>query len=303
MRNNISVTALILTYNEELHISRCINSIYGIVEKVVVIDSFSTDATVDIAKELGAHVIQNPWKNHATQFNWGLDNADIDTEWILRLDADEYLENKSELVAKLEHVTQDISGIYLNRKYYFLGNWVKYGGMYPISHLRIWRYGDGRVENRWMDERTILTSGRAIHIDVNIIDDNFNTLSWWIDKHNGYATREMLDSLNIKYQFMPNVNNLDHEAGKQAYLKRFMKEKVYSRFPLFIRPFLYFFYRYIIKLGFLDGKTGFIFHFLQAFWYRMLVDFKIYEAKCKLKSENDPKNVKKILREHTLLDI
>lgn len=301
--SQLDITAVILTYNESIHIERCINSVSKIVSDVVIVDSFSTDNTVEIAASLGARVFQNAWINHSHQFNWGLENTNICTEWVFRLDADEYLESGEIELNELSKLEPDVTGIYIDRKYYFLGKWIKFGGMYPISHLRIWRHAYGRVENRWMDERTVLMKGSSIHMPVNIVDDNGNSLSWWIDKHNNYATREMIDSMNLKYNFMPVDTSINKSGGKQAIFKRVMKERFYAKIPLFIRPFLYFLYRYFLRLGILDGSKGFVFHFMQSFWYRMLVDCKIYEAKIWLKGATEPDLIKKILIEKTKLDI
>ena len=297
------ITAIILTFNEEKHISRCIESIRDVVTDVVVVDSYSSDNTVKIAGELGAKVLQNPWKNYATQFQWGLENAEIKSSWVMRIDADEYIEAGNSQLEKLSQLSDSITGVYIDRKYFFMNKWMRFGAMHPISHLRIWRSGMGRIEDRWMDEHIVLKEGAAIHLDIKIVDDNRNNLSWWISKHNSYATREVIDNLNLKYNFLDVDHAIQKSGGKQAIYKRFMKENLYTRLPLFVRPFIYFFYRYFIRLGFLDGVKGFIFHFLQAFWYRMLVDFKQYEAQGWLCGETRPEEVKRILIKHTGLDI
>lgn len=303
MANFNDITVIILTYNEELHIERCIKSIRNVASDVVVIDSYSTDSTTEIASKLGARVFCNVWKNHSTQFNWGLDNADIKTNWIFRIDADEVLEGDGQELLQLDNLDEDITGINIQRKYYFMGKWIKHGAMYPSSHLRIWRHPFGRVEDRWMDERTILYKGRTINLDLKIIDDNLNPLDWWIDKHNRYATREMVDTLNLKYKFIEKQSSTKNLSGKEIVFKRIAKEKIYSSLPLFIRPLPLFLYRYIIRLGFVDGAQGFLFHFLQTFWYRMLVDAKIFEAKSWLGAEESPERIKQILKSKTQLDL
>lgn len=299
----LDITALILTYNEEKHIARCIDSVKEIVSDIVIVDSFSTDSTVELAADGGARVFQNAWRNYASQFQWGLDNANIDSKWVMRIDADEILETKKEHLAEIVSLPDDVKGIYVKRKYYFMGKWIKHGGMYPIYHLRIWQKSSGRIENRWMDEHIVLEKGETICLDVNIVDDNKNSLSWWVNKHNSYATREMIDNLNLKYKFMPIDDAIARSGEKQVFLKRVVKEKMYFKLPLFVRPFLYFIYRYVFRLGFLDGVKGFIFHILQGFWYRMLVDCKQYEALSWLNGETRPAEIKKILKERTSLDI
>ena len=301
--SRLNLTVIILTFNEEKHISRCINSIKDIVLDIVLIDSYSSDKTVEIAESLGARVFQNAWRNYATQFQWGLDNANIDSKWVMRLDADEYLEAEKEHLEEIATLPDDVKGIYVKRKYYFMGKWIKNGGMYPIYHLRIWQKSSGRIENRWMDEHIVLEKGETIRLDVNIVDDNKNSLSWWINKHNNYATREMIDNLNLKYNFMPIDDAISRSGERQVFLKRVVKEKMYSKLPLFVRPFIYFIYRYVFRLGFLDGVKGFMFHILQGFWYRMLVDCKQYEALSWLNGETRSTEIKRILKERTSLDI
>jgi len=291
MKNEISV--IILTYNEEKHIERCIKSLKPLVEEIFIVDSYSTDKTIKIAESLGAKVYQNKWENnHAKQFQWGLDNCHIKTKWIMKMDADEYIEPKLAdiILNKLNHIEDNITGIYLKRKVFVLGKWIRWGGFYPHILLRIWDYRYGRMEQRWMDEHIVLSQGDTLLIeDADIVDDNKNNFTWWTEKHNNYATREMIDLMNMKYHFMPIDDALKENNDPQAKFKRVIKEKMYSKLPFGVRPFLYFIYRYFLRLGFLDGFRGFVWHFMQGWWYRMLVDVKCYEFERKLKEYDDIK--------------
>ena len=277
------ITAIILTYNESRHIERCLRSVVSHVERVVVIDSNSTDNTRELAASLGADVLQNDWVNHATQLNWGLDNANIETPWVFRVDADEVF--TKELATVLSGVCasapERVAGFTVNRQIHFLGRWMRHGSIYPLRMLRLFRYGKGRCEQRWMDEH-IVVDGDVGHLNADIVDDNLNSLSWWTEKHNGYATREVIDLL-LNEGTDKRVTNV--AMSRQAKLKRWMKESVYGRLPLGIRPALYFFYRYVLRLGFLDGWQGMVFHVLQVFWYRFLVDAKLMEACSMMKRE------------------
>ena len=285
MKQDISV--VILTYNEELHIERCIKSLLPVVKEIFIIDSFSTDKTVEIAERLGAKVYQNPWINYALQFQWGLDNCPIETEWVMRMDSDEYIlpELQNEISDKIQNIQEDTSGIYIKRRVYFKDKWIKHGSYYPTWLLRIWRYKDGHIEQRWMDEHIKLTKGETIQFENDLVDDNLNDLTWWTTKHNNYATREAVDILNIIHEFINYDEVNSNFFGTQEERKRFLKKK-YANLPLFTRPFIYFLWRYFIKLGFLDGKQGLIWHFLQGFWYRFLVDAKIYEIEKKAEDSN-----------------
>lgn len=275
--NKISITAVIMTFNEEIHLERCLISLKNICDEIIVVDSYSSDSTNEIANNYGARFYQNKWINHATQFNWAIENIQINSDWVLRIDADEFLSDELiRYLTKLNNVNNEIKGITLNRLMYFMDKPLKYGGMYPIKHLRIFRNGFGKCEQRWMDERIILSSGDTFHINLDLIDHNKNNLSWWTAKHNSYATREAIDLLNYKYNFFDSFS-LENDLRNNGLLRRKLK-KIYSNLPLFIRPFLFFLVRYFIQLGFLDGKRGLIWTFLQCFWYRFLIDAKIYEA-------------------------
>ena len=295
-----SIAALILTYNEEKHITRCINSLKDVCEEIFVIDSFSKDKTVEISKILGAKVYQHPFENQARQFNWAIKNCPITSDWIWRVDADEYIEPAlaEKVVISLPHVSLDVNGIYVNKKIVFMGRSLLHGGWYPAQQLKIIRKGYGTSEDKWMDEHLIIFSGTTISIDGDQTDENLNDLSWWTQKHNNYSNREAVNMLLMEY----GMNNQGEEVasklfGTDAERKRWLKMK-YVRAPLFLRPFINFFIRYILKAGFLDGKQGFIWHFLQGFWYRFLVDAKIYEIKKQF--DFDDERIKQYLIENYL---
>jgi glycosyltransferase involved in cell wall biosynthesis len=281
--NDLSV--IILTFNEEKHIERCIKSLLPIAKNIFIIDSYSTDKTVQIAESLGANVYQNPFINHAIQFQWGLDNCPINTKWVMKMDSDEYIlpELGEEIQQKLETLDDEVSGIYIKRRVYFMDRWIKHGGYYPTWLLRIWKHSHGRMEQRWMDEHIKLISGKTVKFENDLVDENLNNLTWWTQKHNNYASREAIDILNIIYEFLKYDEVPAKFFGTQEQRKRWLKKR-YAKLPLFTRPFIYFVWRYLFKLGFLDGKQGLIWHFLQGFWYRFLVDAKIYEIEKKAKN-------------------
>lgn len=281
-----TIAAVILTYNEEQHIERCINSLKHIVDEIFIVDSFSTDKTIEIAENLGAITFQNPWKNYATQFNWGLENCNIKSDWVWRIDADEYIEENPSIKDSLSKLSSNISGVYIKRKIIFLEKALLYGGWFPVWHLKIWRNKKGFCENRWMDEHIKLTEGVTTKLNIVQVDENLNDLTWWTDKHNSYATREMIDLLDTKYQIFSNLTVTPKLFGTGEQRKRWLK-LAYLKLPLFFRPLIYFLYRYIFKLGFLDGKSGFVWHVLQGFWYRFLVDAKIYELQKQFKNDDE----------------
>ena len=283
----MKLVAIILTLNEEQHLPRCLVSLDDVVDGILVADSFSTDDTLSIAETHGARVVQHPFLNQSSQFNWALTQLDEDTDWVLRIDADEYLtpELAEEIKEKLTNIDPDIDGIYCGRCMKFQGKMIRFGGLFPIRVLRLFRYGRGECENRWMDEH-IKVSGTTANFMSNIIDDNLNSLTWWTAKHNNYASREAVDLLNLKYSFMPQDSVASLKTGNQVGVKRWLKESVYVRMPRGLRAFAYFFYRYFLRLGFLDGSMGTVFHVLQGFWYRYLVDAKVAEVERHMNQHN-----------------
>jgi glycosyltransferase involved in cell wall biosynthesis len=298
--NQGSISGVILTYNETLHIERAIRSLQQVCQRVIIVDSFSTDKTLELARNLGADVYQNAWENnHSKQMNWALQNTDIRTNWVLRLDADEILEDElvAEIRQKLSSVPEHINGIVFKRKNIFLGKWIRFGGYYPIKLIRLWRVGKGYSEQRLMDEHVVVENNATQEFSFDLVDKNLNDISWWTQKHINYAKREAADFFHNLYF----SQDLSAKITKDAAIKRWLKDKFYYKLPLGIRPFLYFFLRYVFRLGFLDGKSGFLFHFLQGYWYRLLVDINISEVRkiCK----NDPEHTRKHILEQWSLDI
>lgn len=284
------ISVIILTFNEARHIARAIESVRTIATEIFVIDSFSTDDTVEIARRANAIVVQHPFVNHSAQCRWAIETLPISTDWLMRLDADEVVEPDlaAEIAARLPRLEADVTGVNLKRKHIFWGRWIRHGGRYPLVLLRIWRRGRGQVEDRWMDEHIIVDGGRTVTLQGGFADDNLNDLTFFTDKHNKYATREAIDVLNQRYGLFSRDNTLSAgSASFQASVKREIKEKIYNRLPFWVGPFGYFLYRYFIQLGFLDGREGLVYHFLQGFWYRFLVGAKIEEYEQVLRNLDD----------------
>jgi len=281
MVNKAPISLIILTYNEQENLEHCLKSTCDWVNEILIIDSFSTDATIEIARKYTDKIYQHPFENQAKQFNWALDNVPIASDWILRLDADEVI--TSELAQEIREVlptlSQAITGIYFRRRVYFMGRWMKHGGYYPRWFLRLFRKGKGRYEEI-TEEHIVLSEGKTLRLKHDFIDYNRKGLSFWADKHLHWAIGEMLDTMSQMGHgdLPPNTISPTLLASQEKRI-RWLKTNVYCRFPLFLRAFLYFFHRYFVRLGFLDGVEGLIFHFLQGCWYRFYVDAKIYEAR------------------------
>ena len=275
----LDITTVILTYNEEKHIRRCIDNVTPISKKVIVIDSPSTDKTVDICKEYNnVVVVVHPYPgNQAEQLNWALENVHIDTDWILRIDADEYLspELVEEIERKVPLLESDITGVYLQRQHVFMGKRMKYERNAVI--LRLFRYGKAKCEVRLMDEYMLVDGGRTVTFDNLFFDHNLCTLSDYCKKHVNYASREVALILDEKYNISNHEPSITKEIGKDGAFIRKAKSG-YQRLPLFWRGVIYFFYRYFLTGTFLQGRAAFVYCFIQAWWYRTLVDGILIEV-------------------------
>lgn len=266
------LTVITLTYNEEVNLADCLMSVKDIAKRIVVCDSFSIDKTVDIAKEFNADILTHEFYNYASQYIYAEETANIDTKWVLRLDADERLtkEAREEIVRIInENEDTDVSAVDVYYKVSFLGRELKH---YPFHKVILYKYGKAHLENRNMDEHITVSEGKCIVLKNKLIHNDYKGLSAWVDKHNKYSSREVLDLLG------ENEEEVDLSSLSFATrVKRFVKFKIYYRLPMGIRSYFYYLFRLFIKGGILDGKEGRIFAFLQAYWYRYLIDAKMYE--------------------------
>lgn len=284
----LDLSVIILTGNEELHIRRVLENVTPVVKEVFIIDCFSKDRTLDIVSEFmnregsaNVTVLQNLWVNYATQLNWAIEHAPIKTKWVLKLDADEYMTTEliAELQERLPTLEDKYTGILIPLRRVWMGRSLRHGIASGIMMLRLFQYGKAKSEIRQMDEHLELLEGESIEFKGEFADDNLNNLSWWTQKHIGYAIREAVDLLDIEYNLTGSAaHTSDSKIDGQALAKRKKKES-YARKPLFLRAFAYFIFRYFIKCGFLDGKEGFMWDFLQGWWYRTFVDAKVFEVK------------------------
>jgi glycosyltransferase involved in cell wall biosynthesis len=277
-----------LTLNEELHLQKLFLSIADLDAPVFILDSGSTDNTLAIAKKFGASVFHNQFENHPKQWDYALKHFDIQTPWVICLDADQVVTNelKQLLLSFRDEDHKDVYGIYFNRKYYFKGKWIKYGGYYPFYMLKMFRYNIGYSDlNENMDHRFIAPGKTVIWKNGIIIEENLkeNKISFWIDKHNRYS--DLLALEEIERMQLLRSQTLKPKFWGSPYERNAWLKNLWWQLPRYVRPMLYFNYRYFFQLGFLDGQTGFIFHFLQGYWFRLIVDIKIDEILKQQKSE------------------
>lgn len=271
---------IILTYNEELHLPRLLESIIGLHAPIYILDSGSTDGTLVVAEKFKTEVKVNQFINHPKQWDFALKNFDIQTPWSIGLDADQIV--TPELFLQLQNFRDadypNVNGIYFNRKNFFKGRWIKYGGFYPKYLLKMFRTGIGYSDlNENMDHRFIVPGKTMIWKNGHILEENLkeNNIRFWIEKHNRYSdliAEEEVERLSMLRSQTIKPNFFGSPDERNASLK-----KLWWKLPLGLRPFLYFSYRLIFKLGILDGSTGVLFHFLQGFWFRLIVDVKIKE--------------------------
>jgi len=272
------LSAIVLAYNEEVNLPQCLESLQRLDCPIWVVDSGSTDRTIEIAHAFGAEVRYHPFENYAAQRNWALASLPVNTPWILNLDADERLtpELGDEINSTLAQSEVSASGFLLRRRTVFMGRWIRHGGHYPTYHLRLFRLGRGRCEDRLYDQH-FLSEGSVERLNNDYIDVIGSSVSAWSLRHVRWAELEALEILSAKsggHQVTPEL------LGNPIQRRRWWRS-MYTASPLFFRAFFYWFYRYFLRLGVLDGREGLIFHFLQGFWFRFLVDTMIWEQQRK----------------------
>jgi glycosyltransferase involved in cell wall biosynthesis len=278
-----TLAVIILTYNEEANIAQALDSIAGWADEVHILDSLSTDRTLEIASQYGCHIAQRKFENYAKQRNHALERLPIHSEWVLFLDADEWVPDalKHEISGLIATYPYE-NGFYINRRLIWMGRWIR-RGYYPSWILRLFRFGKGRCEDRAVNEQMIV-DGATGFLRNDFMHEDRKGVTDWIAKHNGYATREAQELVNSRAA--PDYREIDARLfGTQALRKRWLRLKVWNRLPPLVRPFFYFFYRYVLQGGFLDGGAAFIFHFLHALWYPMLIDVKYLEMKMQGRSK------------------
>lgn len=274
---SIKISAIILTYNDEENIDACLDSLKHWIDDIVIVDSYSIDGTLSICEAHACRIFQHEFIDQAHQFNWALDSIPLKHSWVLRLDSDEIVPEqlKREIEARVGR-EDGIVGYYMNRRMYWMNRWLRHGRMYPHYILRLFQFGFGRYELR--TEEHLILSGKAGYLKNDFLEDNRkNGLEYFTLKHLKTAegeVREVLSPTDDSRAVEPRM------LGTKTQRTRWLKEEVYARTPLFVRPLFYFLYRYFICLGFLDGKEGLTFHLLQAFWYRFYIDARLFEERC-----------------------
>ena len=280
-RKAVPATVLILTYNEEQNIEYCLKSVQDWAGEIIVVDSFSTDGTLDICRRYTHKIHQHAFSNHGKQVNWALDNVPMAYDWVFQLDADEMVtpELGEELRTALTSAPPEVTGFFAKRRVYFLGRWIKHGDYYPLWFLRVFRKGKARNEE-FEEDRVMLLEGKPGRLKHDFIDYNRKGLAFWTEKHNQWAPNFMYQLLALGGHVESTEKGIEPSFfATQDQRRRWLTKNVYVRLPLFWRAWIHFIYRYFLRFGFLDGYEGMVFHFLQGLWYRLYVDARLLEAR------------------------
>lgn len=271
----VPVSAFILTRNEERNLEDCLKSLAGWCTDIHLVDSYSTDRTLDIARQYGAEIHQHTFEGHSKQRAWALRNLPFQHEWVLALDADHRVlpELRDELRQLFANPPDQVDGFFIKRRQIFRGRWIRHGAYYPKYQLKLFKHSKAYLDDYEFDYR-FYVPGRTAKLRHDILEANQNEwrISFFIEKHNRFATeqaREELKRARGEVSYLVKLTPFGNPDQRVLWLKT-----KWNAMPLYLRPFAYFFYRYVLRLGFLDGKEGFIFHFLQGFWFRLLVDIR-----------------------------
>jgi glycosyltransferase involved in cell wall biosynthesis len=277
---NTQFSFIIITYNEEVHLPRLLESINSLDAQIFILDSGSTDKTLEIVEQYGATFLQHQFENHPKQWDYALKDFPVKTPWVICLDADQVVtpELKNRLSNFNDEAYSGINGIYFNRKNFFKGRWIRHGGYYPFYLLKMFRYNIGYSDiNENMDHRFIVPGKLEIWKDGIILEENLkeNNISFWIDKHNRYS--DLVAQEEVERMMQMRSQTIQPRFWGTPDERTAWRKQLWWKLPRYVRPAIYFTQRIIFQLGILDGRTGIIFHFLQGFWFRLIVDIKIDE--------------------------
>lgn len=280
MSDWLPISVIMLTQDEEANIAACLRSVAAWAGEIYVVDSGSTDRTVEIAGQFTPNVVVHPFENYSRQRNWAQQALPLRFDWVFHIDADERV--SPELAASLQRLftgrmVDRLDGLMVSRRTVFLGRPILHGDHYPAYHLRIFRRDKGRCEDRLYDQHYVV-NGATQTVPGDLIDVITADLTEWVKRHARWGALEAAEQLRTHGDGSPNQVR-GRALGTPIERRRWLRSSVYGRGPLFLRAFAYFLYRYVVRLGFLDGTEGLMFHFLQGCWYRFYVDAKIWEAR------------------------
>jgi glycosyltransferase involved in cell wall biosynthesis len=281
VNKQLPISVIVLTYNEEANIGPCLDTIVDWAHEVFVVDSDSTDRTVEIATKYNAKIFQHPFETYSRKRNWAQANLPIANEWVCHIDADERV--SPAMVAELRKCFGDkpmdpkIRGLVVRRLIVFEGRQIKHGGIYPSYTCRIFKRQFGRCEDREYDQH-FLVDGDTLTLEVDLLEMTATSLFLWTARHNQWAQLEAGQLLSGSREQHPHSVQ-PKLIGTPIERRRWLRYRLYGNSPPFLRAFLYFIARYLFRGGFLDGIPGLIYHVLHGFWFRFYVDACCYELR------------------------
>lgn len=268
------VSVLVPTLDEELNLPECLDSVAW-ADEVFVVDSFSTDRTLEIARAHGAHVAQHAFESYSRQKNWALDNLPFRNDWVLIVDADERVSPELRCEIERELVSPRCDGYYLNRRFIFLGRWIRHAGWYPSWSLRLFRRGLGRYDDREVHEHIVL-NGQVGYLQADLLHLDRRGLEAFIARHNRYSTLESGARFKVERNALDRAKLPVSLLASPVQRKRYLRERVWPHVPA--KPLALFVYMYVLRRGFLDGRAGLalcVFHAFQEF----MVGLKLAELR------------------------
>jgi len=279
MNSDVDITPVILTFNEEKNLAACLSSLSGF-PRVFVVDSGSTDATPQICKEYGAQFVYHSFLNHATQWQWALDHLEIETDWVLALDADYVVtpELRDRILREIPRLSSEVVGVYVRHLYQFGGGVIRFGGT-KRTRMPIFRRKRARTDAGDLVDSRFVVNGKIVQWPEALLEYNRNDddSSVWLMKQDKYALRLAVEE-ELRRRGLRCWTGKPDLFGTADERFSWLRDR-WLHMPLFVRPLAYFLYRYVFAGGFLDGRAGFLYAALQGFWLRLLIDVKTIELR------------------------
>jgi glycosyltransferase involved in cell wall biosynthesis len=277
----LPISVIVLTHNEEDTLPDCLASLAAWSGEIFVVDSGSTDRTREIAREFTDEIVEHAFETYGAQRNWAQDELPLTHDWVLHVDADERVSDELAAAMRRFFASGDadrFAGTMFARRTIFIGRWIRHGGQYPVFHRRLFRRSAGRCEDRLYDQH-FLVRGPVARLKGDLVNVLTPDLDLWTVRHLRWAGVEAREMLQLRGAAGTALEG--RLGGDPIAVRRWLRTRVFARSPIFARAFGYFIYRYIFRLGFLDGTEGLIFHFLHGCWYRFYVDARIWEMRRK----------------------
>lgn len=274
-----------MTKNEELNLPACLTALQGWCHPIFVVDSGSSDGTEAVARRFGAEFVPHPWEGAAKQWNWALQNLPLRSDWVLGLDADQRVpeELKQELLQAARHGPPDVCGYYLPRKQIFRGRWLRHGGYWPKYLLKFFRNGTAHCDEQELVDFRFYVRGKTLQLKSPMTEENLKEwdITFWLQKHVGFVELHAREELRRRRD--PPEWSLTPSPWGTSDQKTLWLKQWWYRLPPLARPFPYFLYRYLFRLGFLDGSQGALYYFLHDFWYELMIAVRLKELEKKTK--------------------